>query len=150
MVVVLAALVLAACNDDEQVPEGQEDINAFCGPFLAVAREFPLDVPPDLSNPGENLRARGTLERLGFEVEALHDAVRINADTQLGRAFDRYASDIEDAVEDAEDGTSGLDAPSDWLRYQEELNRQAGLAEEGLEADLAALGVELWVECGVG
>lgn len=148
MAVVLAAIALAACNEND-VPEGQEDVDAFCGPFVAVAREFPLDVPPDLSNPGENLRARDKLERLGFEVEALHDAVRINADTEVGRAFDRYASDVEDAVEEARDGTSGLDAPSGWLGYQEELNHQVELAEEDLESDLAVLGVDLRLECGV-
>ncbi len=146
MAALLAGALLAAC-DDELLPEGQEGVSTLCGPYRAVANAFPFDIPPDLSNPGENLRARDAIERLGFEVAALHDAVRISPETQASEAFGRYATAIDDALADAEEGTVGLDAPSDWLRYQDELNERERGARNELKDTLAGIGVDLEAEC---
>jgi hypothetical protein len=144
----LALLLLAGCNP-ETLPEGQEQVASFCGPFATVAEAFPLDVPPDTSNPGENLRARDQLEQLGFELAALNDAIRIADDSQMKQAFSRYSSRVGDALRAAEGNTSGLDTPSEWLQHQERLNDREANARATLVETLSGLGVDLRAECGV-
>ena len=142
----LVAGSFAACNE-EALPEGQADVPSLCAPYRAVASQFPFDVPPDLNNPGENLRARDAIEQLEMEVAALHDAVRISQDTQAARAFDRYASEVGSGLDDARSGTSGLSAPSEWLRYRDELNAHEADAHQELRDTLESLGVNLRTTC---
>lgn len=146
LLAITGALSFGACNDDP-LPGGQEQVESFCSPYRAVARLFPFDVPPDLNNPGQNLRAREALDAAAPEVDALHDAVRISGDSEAVRAFSDYATAVEAAIDDAGAGTDGLQTPSDWVPYQDELNASEDAARDELSSELEALGVDLVAAC---
>lgn len=146
LLTIAGALSFGACNDDA-LPGGQEQVESLCSPYRAVARLFPFDVPPDLNNPGQNLRAREALDDAVAEVDALHDAVRISDDSEAVRAFSNYATEVEAAIDDAGASTDDLKTPSDWLPYQDALNASEDEAHDELSSRLDALGVDLRDAC---